>query len=101
MDYETFCEKFEAMKNAVAVNTHDESLCSDIQRVRVAAQEWKQYMCAVGNFRPMDFVTWSEKHDMDAVMKTVEEAKNFVLKLNVSLLETETAVVHNLKSKIT
>jgi len=101
MEYETFCEKFEAIKNAVAVNTYDDSPCADIQRVQAAAQELKQYMCVVGNFRPMDFARWSEKHDMDVVMKTVEEAKDFVLKLNVSLLETETAAVHNLKSKIT
>lgn len=99
MDYVKFCDKLEKIKSTVATEEGSGRMSTDVFKLRSALKEMKEYMNLVGRLRPMDYVKIAEKHDINEVMKKLDDAHVFVKDLNKHLNELQEASVVKLISR--
>jgi len=92
MDFDKFCENFEAVRDTVCVDAETGAITADVKRSIDALRELQTSAQPMKTFRPMDFGRLRETHDMEEVHEKLEEIARFTQKLSDHITEQYHAV---------
>ena len=87
MDFDKFCENFEAVRDTVCVDAETGAITADVKRSIDALRELQTSAQPMKTFRPMDFGRLRETHDMEEVHEKLEEIARFTQQMGGTVFD--------------